>query len=101
MDALGHVNIDGRVYPGAPVDEAISGGTVRRGSSTPFTTGVTTRGVLLDLAPEGALDARRQVTAADLEEAEQRGGVRVESGDALVVRGGWTISAEPPARCPR
>lgn len=97
VDALAHINVDGKVYPGIPVEEAVAGGTVRRSSSTPFTTGVVTRGVLLDLAP---VPANHQVTAAELEEAEQRGGVRVESGDALVLRGGWQTSAETAASLP-
>lgn len=100
VDALAHVNVDGKVYPGIPVSEAIAGGTVRRSSSAPFATGVTTRGVLLDLAPDGALAAGYKVTAADFEQAEQRGDVRVESGDALVVRGGWTLSVATAASMP-
>jgi kynurenine formamidase len=100
IDALAHVNSEGKVYPGIPVEEAIAGGTVRRSSSTPFTTGITTRGVLLDLAPDGALEARRRVTAADFERAEQRGNIRVESGDALVVRAGWTVSPETALSLP-
>jgi len=100
VDAVAHVNSGGRVYPGVPVEEAIAGGTVRRGSSAPFAAGVVTRGVLLDLAPAGALEENRQVTAVDLEEAERRGGVRVTSGDALVVRGGWRMSAANAAVLP-
>jgi kynurenine formamidase len=95
IDALAHVNSDGRVYPGVPVDEAIAGGTVQKSSSAPFTTGVTTRGVLLDLAPGGSLEDRYEVTGADFEQAEERSGVRVESGDALIVRGGWNVSENP------
>jgi kynurenine formamidase len=100
VDALAHVNCDGMVYPGIPADEVITGGTVRQSSSTPLTTGVLTRGVLLDLAPGGALEADHHVNAADLDEAERRDGVRVESGDALVVRGGWTLSPQTAADMP-
>lgn len=100
VDALAHVNCDGMVYPGIPADQVITGGTLRQSSSTPLTTGILTRGVLLDLAPGGALEADHHVSAADLDEAEQRGGVHVESGDALVVRGGWTLSPETAASMP-
>lgn len=86
--------------PDIPADEVITGGTVRQSSSTPLTTGVLTRGVLLDLAPGGALEADHQLSAADLDEAEQSGSVRVEFGDALVVRGGWTLSPETAASIP-
>ena len=95
IDALVHVNAGGHVYPGIAVNEAIAGGTVRKSSSAPFTTGVTTRGVLLDLAPGSSLTDSYQVTGADFEQAEKRSGVRVESGDALVVRGGWNVSENP------
>ena len=46
--------------------------------------------MLLDLAMGGRLAPATVVTAADLEQAEASSNVRVESGDALVVRGGWT-----------
>jgi len=100
IDALAHVNCDGKVYPGIPVEKAIAGGTVRQGSSTPFTKGVITRGVLLDLAPGGAVEPDLEVTAADFEKAEQRANVQVESGDALLVRGGWTMSAKTASSLP-
>lgn len=100
VDALAHVNCDGMVYPGLPADEVITGGTVRQSSSTPFTAGVLTRGVLLDLAPGGALGADHRVTAEDLDEAERHSRVRVESGDALVLRGGWTLSPQTAAEMP-
>jgi len=100
VDALAHVNCDGMVYPGLPADEVIKGGTVRQSSSTPFARGVLTRGVLLDLAPDEALEADRRVGAADLEEAERRGRVRVESGDAVVLRAGWALSPKTAADMP-
>ncbi|PRY36740.1 cyclase family protein [Umezawaea tangerina] len=100
IDALGHVTVDGRVYPGVPLDEATAGGTLNRASTTAFVDGVVTRGVLLDLAVGGRLDPATAVTAADLEEAETRSGVRVTSGDALVVRGGWTRHLPRPEPAP-
>jgi kynurenine formamidase len=100
IDALAHVNTNGQVYPGIPIGEAIAGGTVRQSSSTPFAGGVITRGVLLDLAPGGALEANHRVTSADFEEAEKRSNVRVESGDALVVRGNWKMSASAVGSIP-
>jgi kynurenine formamidase len=100
IDALAHVNSGGKVYPGIPAAEAIAGGTVRHSSSTPFTTGVITRGVLLDLAPGGALLPDYEVTAADFDQAEQHAEVRVEPGDALVVRGGWALTPETAQSLP-
>ncbi|QMU69747.1 cyclase family protein [Streptacidiphilus sp. P02-A3a] len=92
IDALAHIPLGDQVYPGVPIARAVVGGTVQHGSTTPFAAGITTRGVLLDLAPQGRLRPGHLVTGQDLDEAEQRAGVPLESGDALVVRGGWRIA---------
>jgi kynurenine formamidase len=73
------------------VGEAVTGGVVTHGSTSAFAAGIVTRGVLLDLAPGGRLPSAHPITADDLEAAEARSGVRVEPGDALVVRTGWTF----------
>lgn len=92
IDAVVHVPSDGRVYPGVPLDQAVFLGSVTHGSTAAFAGGITTRGVLLDLAPGGRLEPGRDVTADDLDAAETQAGLRVESGDALVVRGGWRVT---------
>ena len=89
IDALVHIVVDGQVYPGVPLDSAVAQGTVRHGSTAAFAEGILTRGVLLDLAPGGRMDAGQEITGEDLDNAEQRLHVRLESGDALVLRGGW------------
>src|SRR6185312_7879262 len=90
LDALVHVPVDGRVYPGRPLAEAATPTGIRHGSTTAFADGVLTRGILLDLAPGGRLPQAHPVTGADLDAAEERSGERVQPGDALVVRGGWS-----------
>ena len=95
LDALVHIPVDKHVYPGRPLADAGTPTGVRHGSTTAFADGVLTRGVLLDLAPGDSLTPAYQVTGADLDAAEQRGGVRLEPGDALVVRGWWTFSRDP------
>jgi len=92
LDAFAHMPVDGLVYPGRPLTEAVTAGGVLHGSTTAFAEGLLTRGVLLDLAPGGRLPSAHPITAADLDAAEQRSGVHVEPGDALVVRSGWTFS---------
>ncbi|WP_410625598.1 cyclase family protein [Amycolatopsis sp. cmx-8-4] len=92
IDALAHIPAGDQVYPGVPLAQAAVSGTVQRGSTTPFAAGITTRGILLDLAPQGRLQPGHRVTGQDLDEAEQHAGVRLESGDALIVRGGWRIA---------
>ena len=88
LDALVHIPIDGHVYPGRPLGDAVTPTGIRHGSTTAFADGVLTRGVLLDLAPGDRLPPAHPVTGADLDAAERRSGVRLAPGDALVVRGG-------------
>ena len=95
LDALAHIPVDGHVYPGIPVDRATAGGVLRHGSTAAFADGVTTAGVLLDLAPNDRLPRGHAITAVDLDAAELRENVQVRSGDALVVRGGWTVHEHP------
>jgi kynurenine formamidase len=65
-----------------------------------FAEGIVTWGVLLDLAADGPLAPAYPVTAADLDAAEKRQGVRLESGDALVVRCGWIMTSAPERPLP-
>ncbi|MCP2168264.1 cyclase family protein [Goodfellowiella coeruleoviolacea] len=92
LDALGHVFVGDQVYPGRPVSESMSQAGAHHGSTTAFAAGVLTRGVLLDLAPNSQLPDGHPVTPDDFDAAEDRQGVHLEPGDALIVRGGW-----PPA----
>ena len=90
LDALAHIPVDGTVYPGVPLDDAVTPAGVRHGSADPFGTGVVTRGVLLDLAPDDVpLDAGHRVGATDLDDALQRAGVDLQPGDAVAVRAAW------------
>jgi kynurenine formamidase len=94
FDAVVHVPVDGQVYPGRPLAEAAPGLGVRYGSSTAFADGLITRGVLLDLAPGARLAPAHPVTGADLDAAQDRAGVTLQPGDALVVRGGWSAARD-------
>ena len=56
--------------------------------------------VLLDLAADGPLPGG-PVTGRDLDAAEEREGVTLESGDVPVLRGGRNLTDDPPVmRCP-
>ncbi|MGC9382613.1 cyclase family protein [Streptomyces sp. MH13] len=90
LDALAHWSTDGQVYPGRPREEVVTPFGITHASTTAFAAGLVTRGVLLDLAAEGPLPPAYAVTSHDFEQAEKRQGVVVGSGDALVVRLGWT-----------
>ena len=100
LDALGHIVRDGQVYPGRPLSESVTPAGARHGSTTAFADGIVTRGVLLDLAADGPLPDAYPVTAADLDAAEQRQDVRLEAGDALVVRCGWPMTPDPGRKMP-
>lgn len=93
FDSLAHQVVDGLVYPGKPLEDCAGPGGLRHGSTAIFAGGVVTRGVLLDLAPGGALEPRCSIAGADLAAAADRGGVEVRAGDAIVVRGGWDYAA--------
>ncbi|WP_208322116.1 cyclase family protein [Paramicrobacterium fandaimingii] len=94
LDAVVHVPVDGEIYPGRPLADAVDAGGVRHGSTAAFADGVVTRGVLLDLSPGSRLPSAHPVTGADFDAAERRIGVHVEPGDALVVRGGWSATRD-------
>lgn len=91
IDSLGHIPLDGKVYPGIPLAEVMGGAGLRHGSTAAFAGGIITRGVLLDLAFAERLPESHPVTASDLDAAEKRGGTSIESGDAVLIRGGWAV----------
>jgi len=95
LDALSHQGMDGLVYPGRPLAESVTPAGVTHGSTSAFAAGVVTRGVLLDLGADGPLPGG-PVTGQDLDAAEEREGVTLEPGDALVLRGGRTLKDDPP-----
>ncbi len=101
LDAVAHMPIDEHVYPGVPVHAAVTPTGVTHGSADPFGAGVVTRGVLLDLAPNGgSLPADRRVGAADLEAALERADTVLGIGDAVAVRGGWDTNCPPDQPVP-
>lgn len=100
IDATVHMPVDGRVYPGVPLSEATAPFGVRRGSTSAFAEGILTRGVLLDLAPGARLREGHPVTGKDLAAAEEREHVRLEPGDALIVRGGCSAADDATGALP-
>ncbi|WP_152354275.1 cyclase family protein [Brachybacterium subflavum] len=101
LDALAHIPVDGRVYPGVPLADAVTPVGVRHGSADPFTRGIIARGVLLDMAPEGSpLTAEDRIGGGDLDAALKRQGSEVHAGDAIVVRGGWDLNESMTAPAP-
>ena len=92
LDAPCHVFWDGAMYNGRPHElvDATTGSAWA--AVTAAANGIVTRGVLLDVARArgvSSFDPGQGVFPADLEEAERRQGVRVRSGDAVLLRTGY------------
>jgi kynurenine formamidase len=91
VDALCHVAWDGELYNGRPFADSLS---VEGASWCPidaFFDGITSRGVLLDVAagrPEGYVTVGHPVTPKELDAVAARAGVRMQPGDVAVVRSG-------------
>lgn len=92
VDSVSHMaSNDGLLYNRRPFDEIAQEDGLTHGSVFVQRDGVVSRGVLLDLAAARGLDwidPSKAFTAADLEAAEEREGVRVQTGDVLLLRGG-------------
>jgi len=90
IDALCHMFVEGLMYNGAPASEVRSDGA-RRNTVMSLAAGLIGRGVLLDIASLSGVDYLRHetmVTVADLEAAETATGIRVSSGDILMIATG-------------
>lgn len=91
IDALCHVAWDGHLYNGRPFMQSLSAAGATWCPIDPLFGGITTRGVLLDVAEgrkDGYVTVGSPVTPKELEAAAARAGVRVEPGDVVVVRSG-------------
>lgn len=90
VDALSHMFVHGRMYGGRPASDVRSDGA-RSNTVLTLADGVIGRGVLLDVARTlgcDYLDAGAVVTVADLEATEAAQGVRVGTGDIVLVAWG-------------
>ena len=91
IDALCHVGWDGQLYNGRPFMDSITAAGATWCPIDPLFDGITSRGVLLDVAAgrkEGYVEIGQPVTPRELDAAAARAGVRVEPGDVVVVRSG-------------
>jgi kynurenine formamidase len=90
IDALCHIFHEGKIFNGYPAETVTAHGATRLGIHH-LQSGIVTRGVLLDVpAVRGvdALEPGEPIFPEDLEAAEERAGLRVGAGDALLVRTG-------------
>jgi kynurenine formamidase len=94
MDALCHVSYHGQLYNGRPFTTNLSPSGSDWGALDPWFDGITSRGVLLDVAagrPEGFVSTGKPVTPDDLDAAAARANLQVEPGDVAVVRSGRAV----------
>jgi kynurenine formamidase len=91
VDALCHVAWDGDLYNGRPFMQSVTAAGATWCPIDPLFDGITSRGVLLDVAAgrtEGYVTVGNPVTPRELDEVAARAGVTVEPGDVVVVRSG-------------
>jgi len=106
VDALCHISYDGKLYNGREFEPSLSNAGAAWGALDPWFDGITSRGVLLDVAagrPEGYATLGKPVTPDDLDAAVARAGLRMEPGDVAVVRSGRARyeEAQPYSSGPR
>lgn len=91
LDGLGHIGIGQYAYGGRPWSGQIDApGLTELGIEN--LPPLVTRGVLLDLAALRGVDVLgpdEPITAEDLAAAEERAGLRISSGDVLLLHTGW------------
>ncbi len=91
VDSPAHIFLDDKTYNGHPADLVRTSGGAQVESVDLLKDGVVTRGVLLDMPTLKGVEYMQPGEAIfpeDLEEAEKRFDVRVQSGDVLLVRSG-------------
>jgi len=89
-DSLAHVYYDGQLYNGFPATAITAAGAARNAIDR-VGAGIVSRGVLLDVARLWGVDRVAPGVAikpTDLDTAERAAGVRVGTGDVLLVRTG-------------
>ena len=95
-DALSHVYYDGHLYNGYPASAVNSFGATKDSIDQVAERGlITTRAVLLDVAHLRGVKYLAPNTVISPEELDQVAaaeGVRVESGDVVIVRTGWRVN---------
>jgi kynurenine formamidase len=92
-DAFSHVYYEDQLYNGFPAASVTSQGAFRCGIDKVDVAGVTTRGVLLDVVKHRGrgpyLSDGQPVTPEELDDVARAQGVRIGTGDIVLVHTGW------------
>ncbi len=97
MDALGHFFYQGKMYNGYSQKEITKAGAAKD-SILNMKNGLMTRGVLIDIAKLKGMDYLEPGTAIypeDLDAWEKKTGIKVSSGDAILIRTGRWARVKP------
>jgi kynurenine formamidase len=98
LDSLCHMMHEGRLYNGYVRDEEVTESGCDKLAIINFKQGIVTRGILMDIARLKGVDYLEPGTpiyVEDLEAWEREAGIRVESGDVVLIRSGrWARRAE-------
>jgi kynurenine formamidase len=92
IDAVGHASRDGRLHGGVDAAAAQVGGRGLTKHGVENLAPIVARGVLLDIAGVRGvshLAGGYEITPADLDAAQVAAGVKVSSGDVVLLRTGW------------
>lgn len=95
LDAFCHFSYRGKIYNGLDAKEYVLSRGAEAGSVKEAALGISSRGVLLDIARLKGVDFMEPgslIHKKDLEAAEEAQGVRVEAGDILLIRNGARTS---------
>jgi kynurenine formamidase len=95
IDALCHFSCGGKLHGGVETDGRQSYGGGVQAMSVDTIAPILRRGVLLDLAGDGPLDAAHEVTPDDLERARR---CEIRAGDVVLLRTGWARYFEDARR---
>jgi kynurenine formamidase len=90
MDALCHARFEGKSYNGFDATNASESGCARAGIEN-LKDGVLSRGILIDVPRLKGIDylaPGTPILASDIEAWEREAGVRIESGDVVLIRTG-------------
>ena len=98
LDALCHMMYEGRLYNGYVRDDEVTESGCNKLAIINLKQGIVTRGILMDIARlKGVeyLEPGTPIYVEDLEAWEREAGVRVGSGDVVLIRSGrWARRAE-------
>ena len=91
IDALGHTSIGDRMYNGIPIDDVVTNtGLARLGIE--HVPPIATRGILVDVPTLRGRELRggEVVSADDIRGALERADLRLEPGNVVLIRTGWS-----------